>query len=200
MNLETYFYIFPNCVPRRICDDIINYGLQQSEEVGITGMFRGKNLDDNELKKLHKMRDSSVVWMNDKWIWRSIESAVHIANKEAGWNFDISQPESFQFTKYKKKQHYDWHQDDFPRPDENGLMRKISMTVTLADGDEYEGGDFQLDLRNTSDGSPNIHTCHEARKKGSIIVFPSFIYHRVLPVTKGTRYSLVVWNKGAPFR
>ena len=42
--------------------------------------------------------------------------------------------------------------------------------------------------------------CTEIRPQGSVIVFPSFVWHRVTPVTKGTRYSLVLWTCGQPFR
>ena len=81
----------------------------------------------------------------------------------------------------------------------DGLIRKISVTASLCDGKEYEGGDLELDLRNTKDSSPNVIVSEYARKKGAITVFPSFIWHRVTPVIKGTRYSLVVWNCGKPF-
>ena len=70
----------------------------------------------------------------------------------------------------------------------------------MCDGSEYEGGDLEFDLRDKSDSTSNIQTTKIARKKGSIIVFPSFVWHRVTPVTQGTRYSLVIWNCGLPFK
>jgi PKHD-type hydroxylase len=81
-----------------------------------------------------------------------------------------------------------------------GTVRKLSATISLVDGDTYEGGDLEFDLRNSSDGSAVIRKSDITRKKGSIIVFPSFLYHRVTPVFKGTRYSLVVWCSGEPFK
>ena len=72
--------------------------------------------------------------------------------------------------------------------------------MSLADGNEYEGGDLEFDLRNRGDSQSVIQTSKEARVKGSVIVFPSFVWHRVAPVTKGTRYSLVIWNLGFPFK
>ena len=70
-----------------------------------------------------------------------------------------------------------------------GKTRKISMSLVLSDPDEYEGG--QLEIWGKS---------IDVYKKGSIIFFPSWMPHRVTPVTKGTRYSLVMWFIGAPFK
>ena len=80
------------------------------------------------------------------------------------------------------------------------------MTISLSDPNEYEGGNLEFDFRNYSkpdnekDRLSRIKECIEIRPKGSIVVFPSFVYHRVIPVTKGTRYSLVCWSVGDPFR
>ena len=78
------------------------------------------------------------------------------------------------------------------------------MTISLSHPEEYEGGDLEFDLRNTHDWELNktkgILKCTEIRPRGSIVVFPSFVWHRVAPVIRGTRYSLVVWNLGQPFR
>ena len=143
--------------------------------------------------------------MDDPWIYNSIIPFVKEANQQAGWNFTLEGSESCQWTKYSKTQHYTWHQDSFPQPTnrpnswDHGLVRKLSVTVSLADGDTYTGGDLEFDLRNNSDSSPEIRTSSHARKKGSIIIFPSFVWHRVSPVTQGTRYSLVIWNNGKQF-
>ena len=81
----------------------------------------------------------------------------------------------------------------------HGKLRKLSMTVSLTNPDEYEGGDLEFDFRNQDEASqPRI--CEEIRPKGSVIVFPSFVWHRVKPVTKGIRHSLVCWNLGYPFK
>ena len=73
------------------------------------------------------------------------------------------------------------------------------MTVSLTNPEEYEGGDLEFDFRDTDKGSqPRV--CEEIRAKGSVIVFPSFVWHRVTPVTEGTRHSLVCWNLGYPFK
>lgn len=206
MNLENSFYVFEGAVPARLCDDLVRYGEQQVSQMALTGDFEGKSLEnEKDISKLYKTRNSSIVWMDDTWIKNAIIPFVEVANREAGWNFQLQNSEQCQWTKYAETQHYTWHQDSWPKPynkpteNVHGLIRKLSVTVSLVDGSEYEGGDLEFDLRNTTDSSSNIITSQSARVKGSVTVFPSFIWHRVAPVTKGVRYSLVVWTLGRPF-
>jgi PKHD-type hydroxylase len=77
----------------------------------------------------------------------------------------------------------------------------LSVTVSLSDPGEYEGGELEFDFKNEEPHKkPNIRTCTEILSKGSLVVFPSFVFHRVKPVTKGVRHSLVIWNLGYPFK
>ena len=97
---------------------------------------------------------------------------------------------------------------DKTKPYSLGKIRKLSIVVSLVDKSKYEGGDFQLDLRNKeidfkkkeTQDVRNILTLNELNEAGTIVVFPSFLWHRVTPVTKGTRYSLVGWSLGQPWR
>jgi len=77
-------------------------------------------------------------------------------------------------------------------------IRKLSVTVNLTTPGNYEGGNLKFDLG--PHAPKRYHVCKEIRPRGTIIVFPSHLYHQVTPVTKGTRYSLVMWNLGHPFR
>jgi len=79
-----------------------------------------------------------------------------------------------------------------------GKVRKISMTINLTDGNNYKGGNLKFDYG--PHAKRRYKLCSDARKKGSVIVFPSFTQHCVTPVTHGTRYSLVVWSLGNPFK
>lgn len=79
-----------------------------------------------------------------------------------------------------------------------GKIRKLSVTVSLSDPADYDGGNLKFDLG--PHRPDRYHTCEEIRPRGSIIVFPSHIHHQVTPVTRGTRYSLVAWSLGKPFR
>ena len=142
--------------------------------------------------------------MSYPWIYRELHPLLQDANRYAGWNFKWDWSEPCQFTKYKLNQHYDWHTDAGPTPynkphdfNSHGKIRKLSMTVSLVDGSEYEGGDFQLDFRNKEENESYI--VKDVRSKGSVVIFPSFVWHRVTPVTSGQRYSLVCWTLGWPY-
>ena len=206
MNLKWYYWYFKSAIPEKICDDIVRYGKEQDKEIATTGSNNKNELTKVQLKNIQKKRKSDVVWMSDRWIYNEIQPYIHQANRNAEWNFDWDYSEACQFTEYKVGQYYDWHCDSYEEPyDEpnnknaHGKLRKLSMTISLTDPDEYEGGDLEFDFRNTDEGSqPRI--CEEVRQKGSVIVFPSFVWHRVKPVTKGIRHSLVCWNLGYPFR
>ena len=215
MNISNYYWYFRGVLTPKFCDEVIAYANRQKEEMAITGGFGrekgNKPLSKEEIKDLKRKRNSDLVWLNDTWIYKEIHPYVHEANRDAGWNFDWDYSESCQFTKYKLNQYYDWHCDSWNKPydkpnspNEHGKIRKLSMTCQLTDGSEYTGGELEFDFRNYDphmrDESKHRIQCKEILPKGSIIVFPSFVWHRVKPVTAGTRYSLVVWHLGKPFR
>ena len=210
MNISNYYWYFKSALTPKFCDDVIQYALQQKESMARTGGYDKKELTKEEVKNLQKKRKSDLVWLEDTWIYKELHPYVHQANKLAGWNFQWERSEACQFTKYKLNQYYDWHCDSWDKPydrpgaPDHGCIRKLSMTCQLTDGSEYTGGELEFDFRNYDphmrDESKHRIQCKEILSKGSIIVFPSFVWHRVKPVTSGTRYSLVVWNIGRPFR
>ena len=225
MNLTNYYYQFPSVLTPKFVDDIVEYGKSHTPEMAVTG---GANKDDERnvdkkgnlkksvVKNIQKKRKSDIVWMNDTWIYKEIHPYIHEANQKAGWNFEWDWSESCQFTKYGVGQYYGWHCDswdkpysrpplaDGTRPIDHGKIRKLSVTISLSHPDEYVGGNLEFDFRNQVDWDKDkkaaIHSCEGIRPRGSIIVFPSFVWHRVAPVTKGVRHSLVIWNLGYPFR
>ena len=210
MNLTNYYWWFKSAVPNRICDDIAKYGKQLQDQMAVTGGYGdGKKLNQKQIKNLKQKRDSNIVWMSDRWIYKEIQPYIHQANLSAGWNFEWSFSEECQFTKYEKGQFYDWHCDSWDRPylrdnpnsPDHGKIRKLSVTVSLSDPKEYKGGELEFDFRNKDpDKKPQIRKCTEILPKGSLVVFPSFVWHRVCPVKKGERKSLVIWNLGWPFK
>ena len=127
---------------------------------------------------------------------RSACEMVHAANTQAKWQFDHQVIEPLQFTQYDgdKEQRYDWHVDHF-LGDIEETIRKISFTILL--NDDFEGGEFEIEA-----GSPVADPrIHEIKlKKGDAVLFPSYQWHRVRPVTKGTRHSLVGWVRGPQWR
>jgi len=212
MNISNYYWYFTSAIPPKICDDIIKYGLSQAETMARTGGYGDRELTKQEIKDMKRKRNSDLVWLNDPWIYKELHPYIYEANRAAGWNFDWDRSESCQFTKYKLNQYYDWHCDSWdkvydrkdPNHPEHGKIRKLSMTCQLTDGSEYEGGELEFDFRNYDphmrEEAKHLRQAKEILPKGSIIVFPSFVWHRVKPVTKGVRYSLVMWNLGYPFR
>ena len=207
MNLQYYYWYFPAVIPSKICDEIVKYGESKEKEIAITGN-RDKRTgppSKEELKNIQKKRKSDIVWMNDTWIYKEIQPYIHMANSNANWNFQWDFTESCQFTEYKKGQFYDWHCDSselpYDEPDNfntNGKIRKLSMTLCLTEPEEYKAGDLEFAFHDL-DGNKQPRICEEIRSKGSVIVFPSFVWHRVKPVTKGIRNSLVCWNLGQPY-
>jgi PKHD-type hydroxylase len=211
MNLQNYYYYFQSALTPRFCDELIKYGISQQEQLALTGgqtnkINEGKPLDDKDIIDLKKKRDSNIVWLNDRWIYKEIQPFIHQANRLANWNFDWDFSESCQFTKYGPGQHYGAHCDSWEsayankdNPDTFGKIRKLSVTCSLSDPSEYEGGELEFQFRNQDDPTPK-KKCVEILPRGSICVFPSFVWHEVKPVTKGVRYSLVIWSLGYPFR
>ena len=205
MNLTNYYWYFQSAIPERICDDILKYGKQLQDQMAVTGGLGDKKLKKKDIVDLKKKRNSDVVWMNERWVFKEIQPYVNQANKNAGWNFQWDWSESCQFTKYKKNQFYDWHCDSWDKPYDrpndpvHGKIRKLSVTVSLSDPKDYKGGEFDF-KQNDRDKKRQIRKCTEILPKGSLVVFPSFVWHRVCPVKSGERNSLVIWNLGWPYR
>ena len=97
-------------------------------------------------------------------------------------------------------------QNPINNPQLFGKIRKLSTTVNITSPIDYEGGDleFDLGLGSTEDGlmkrEDRRYVATDINPQGSMVVFPSYLFHQVRPVTKGTRYSLVVWTCGEPYR
>lgn len=200
MVLKDYFWYFSKALSPQVCDEIKKFALnKKKKELALTGGFKLKNNKKNkkDIENMKKVRNSNVVWLNEKWLYNLLTPYVESANTNAGWNFQFEKSENIQFTIYNKNQYYDWHTDagvDFP------IYRKLSMTVQLSDPNDYEGGDLEFDLRNQTKSPTNIIHSSELREQGTICVFPSFVWHRVTPVITGKRYSLVMWTYGQKFK
>ena len=207
MNISNYYWYFKSALTPKFCDEVIKYANAQKESIARTGGYDKKELSKEDIKNIQRKRKSDLVWLNDTWIYKELHPYVHQANRAAGWNFDWERSESCQFTKYKLNQYYDWHCDSWDKPydkpntPDHGKIRKLSMTCQLTDGSEYNGGELEFDFRNLDPDKPKKPVkCKEILPKGSLVVFPSFVWHRVCPVKKGERNSLVIWNLGWPFK
>lgn len=210
MNLKYYFWHFDDGIPENICDQITKFGTEKAKkEKGITGHF-GKKLIDGSLseedeKQIELKRKSYVSFFSEPWVYKTVHPFIRSANYQAGWNFDWDWSEACQFTEYEKNQFYDWHCDSWDEPynepdniNRNNKVRKLSVTCLLSDPKDFKGGDLEFNVK-SSEGK-NVIIKPDSLKKGSVIVFPSFVWHRVSPIKEGIRKSLVVWNLGYSFR
>jgi len=150
-------------------------------------------------------RKSGIAFTDKPYIFELLSPYVHGANASAGWDFNIDLFEPVQIARYKKDEHYTWHRDGGSdihhaykhRTDANanGKVRKLSLVAKLSDN--YIGGDLEFVLQ-------GIRAEHEMLKVsmevGDIIVFPSFVFHRSTPVTKGVKHSATMWCLGPPFK
>lgn len=202
MAFQTVWY-FTN-IPKKIVD-VIEEDLSTFD----------KNLNDSIISNNvidEKIRKSQNTWIpSHHWIGGFIWHYIERANRE-NFLYDITgiDGEALQYTVYEKQNFYNWHNDEgiqnLYKPtagsnrDSNGIaqdflnkniqyVRKLSVVLQLTDPDEYEGGN--LELINES-GDPYI----APRIRGTVIIFDSRTQHRVMPITKGKRKSLVGWIVG----
>ena len=148
-------------------------------------------------------RISKVFGTDEQWIYDLIWPFMLQANNNSGWRYDIIASESSQITRYDKGGFYNFHVDgtgdhltayDLPdKPYMHGNVRTLSMSIML--NEDFDGGEFEF----ASYANEKCIITPIKPKTGDIIVFPSVMEHRVAPVTKGTRYSLVNWFLGPPF-
>jgi len=177
----------------------------------------GETEDEHGLNE--DLRVSQIKWFDrDHFIPQDINNKIieglQIANQNADWNVNIDYFENFQYTSYTadrgKPGFYTWHTDHGGMKNQDGTIRKLSITIQLTEPDEYNGVHFQwlepvnefnqLTNERVVDVHKMIHTApFSAKAIGTMIVFPSFVYHQVTPVTMGTRTSLVGWACGQPY-
>jgi len=210
MFIKEPYWCFDGVLTERFINDLVRYGIEKKEIVALTGKFKnrkGEELSKEETNDLKTKRNSNIVWLDDHWIYKEILPYIKIANTNAGWNFDFDISESCQFTKYKLNQYYDWHRDSWNEPyikpedlKYHGKVRKLSVSCLLSDPKDYKGGDLEFAIMDKEPNEKPDIIKLKSLKKGSIVVFPSFLWHRVKPVTKGIRYSLVIWSCGYPFK
>ncbi len=187
--MKALWQFWPGLLADQTCDEIIAHAFRlQGTDAGVGGQQR----HDPEI------RDSQVRWI---WhdhpdfleLWPLVERYFEWANRNA-FGVDARFTTDLQFTTYREERlgHYQWHQDTFVESN-NVFDRKLSMVIQLSDPGSYQSGDLELDV-------PQRPCPKALRERGSVIVFPSIVYHRVVPVTKGTRHSLVAWREGPPWR
>jgi len=211
-NLNNYYYFTGglsiediNKLTKQLYDELSNNQKNESNisknesnqsDQPISSTISEKLMEGNVSGIIDKTyRDSKIHWLpkNDAWNWlyAKIGTFAYKAN-ETMWQFDISfMNENIQYTEYEASYSgkYDWHLDFGPGVTS---LRKIAIVVQLSDPADYEGGNLQF--------YTNRHITDAPKEQGTVICFPTYFLHRVSPLTKGKRRSLVLWVSGNPFR
>lgn len=150
----------------------------------------GKNLEFKpEGNRSHLRRVNPT--RENHWAYQKLIDAISILNANT-YQFDITgTDEPLYHVTYEgaEQGHYTWHTDV---GNDSQAQRKLSITFQMSDPSDYEGGDLEFNATGQIETAP--------KKKGQLILFPSYILHRVTPVTKGVRRAMVAWIVGPPFR
>lgn len=182
--IKHHYWKWNEAIPKSVCEAILN-------EIDWNTIDKGVVFSTNkkEIVKLDEnIRKSKIVWQDFLSPVGCIAQAyIAAANTYAEWNYDLTSQESIQISKYEEGDFYNWHVDLQP-PNYNNTQRKLSFSLVL--NDDFEGGDLEIEK---AENNPVL-------RQGSIVVFPTFLSHRVAPVLKGVRYSAVTWASGPAFR
>ena len=177
------------------CARIIEIGAAlPTDEGGIEG--------DDGLLQDDSLRTAEIAWIahgpDTRWIHERLQQVCDDANERYG--FELSGfDEELQFTTYGRPgAFYTWHQDGLDGP---VAHRKLSLVVQLSEPADYDGADLELFQVGEDYDVDELELFRAtARALGTVVVFPAFEYHRVTPLVRGVRHSLVSWVSGPPFR
>jgi PKHD-type hydroxylase len=164
------------------CQTIIEFGVGNLKNAFLLG---GRDDSSKRNSRTHFLQPEP----DTHWIFERLSGVITQGNDQF-FGFDlVALSEGIQFTEYSGEgAHYTWHVDK----GYHYSPRKLSLTVQLSDPASYEGGDLELFY--------GIEPEPMGRTQGSVHMFASTMLHRVTPIVSGTRYSLVAWVTGPPFR
>lgn len=182
----TPFHLIPQALTPADCDALV--ALCQAGPMKDAGLVRQTTA--------HQIRRAELSWLDDlpeaAWVMDRMMRLTAQANRDA-FGFDLTEfAESAQVARYgaERAGHFDWHSDIGAGA--LAAKRKLTIVVQLSDPEDYRDGALQL--------RPDSSVREAPRDRGTAIVFPSFVLHRVTPVTQGTRWSLTLWSHGPAFR
>ena len=209
------FYIFPRAIPQKDCNKYLKYCLKNANwedastiKTGYTDVFadnssieeRKKSQDYN---KSVRKTDVSFIHDKDNLMNELVYSYIRKAN-QCVFNYKLEYFQPIQFARYQNGGHYDWHQDSSFHKEgdivtKNKECRKLSLTMSLTDHTTYDGGYLEFFNGGKTLKHEQHNVLEDVKAQGSVIVFDSSDWHRVTPVTKGVRYSIVCWTVGPNF-
>ena len=173
-----------------------NNAFSKEECQTIINIAKNKGLIKGTTKGVTKdVRDSKISWLYPvdgmDWVFRRVTD-ITLSLNERFFKFDLfGLNEGFQFTNYEAPSgKYGKHVDRAI----NSPVRKLSISIQLTNPEEYEGG--ELKIYDGDDEKANVMD----KTQGTLIIFPSYVLHEVMPITKGTRNSLVTWVTGKQFK
>ena len=182
----------PVLTPKQ-CNELISIGQNEPKINATIGTT------DKITKLDERYRKSIISWIpfaKALPIYQVIKNWMEVTNTNY-FDFDTVQlSEQAQYAEYSKGGFYNWHMDSNTEMAAMPTVRKISMTLLLNDEKDFEGGDIEIFCGETLDSEKNKFKL----KQGYAIFFASFLLHRVMPVIKGNRKSLVMWFGGSPLR
>ena len=168
----------------KLCKEIIDLSSTLKKEQG--------TILNKEVGEQERRRQSTISWLPFNKMQPMYDDLIYLVQKINRNHFGFSNiqiTEEAQVSEYSKGQFYHWHTDSSIDMNTEPPVRKLSMTLLLNDPSEFEGGNLEIAGKNLS-----------PMKQGHAAIFASFLQHRVTPVTKGVRKSLVVWFNGEPFK
>jgi PKHD-type hydroxylase len=196
--------MFPRIVRPEVCNKIIEDC--KNNDLEIAKVNDGNEKDQNSSRNDPDIRKTSIYWVPTKVSSKANDLAWYFlkqANKEQ-FHYDLEFFQAIQFAEYKNGGFYDWHQDS-AEPDAKNNVRKLSLSFILSDPDTFEGGELQFwngnrpMLYNKSEDEKE-QIKNDLKAQGTMVIFDSRDWHRVTPVTKGVRYSVVCWSVGTMFK
>lgn len=169
--------------------------LSESQCIKLIKYFESKESKDSELAGTYdknllnkEVRNTRELVLVDEKLTNKLKKVFELANVST-YNYDIKEMEEVKLLKYTQGGRYKWHTDCGAK---EISIRKLSAIVQLSDENSYEGGDLEFGITNET-GESNYTA---RRTRGSIIIFPAFLSHRITPITNGIRYSLITWING----
>jgi PKHD-type hydroxylase len=184
LNSPVLYWYWASAIPKEICEYIINSTNWKSKKQGIVSSKNGYIQD-------HCIRKTEIVFADSLSLVECIlRSYIIDANKAANWNYALTDIQKIQIGRYVDGGHYAYHKD-VDLPNNQKINRKLSAVLFLSDPKDYEGGIFEF---------KTLENQIDKMTQGSIIVFPSYVEHRVTPVTNGERYTAVAWATGPAFK
>jgi len=185
--------VFNSVLPKDYCEYIVAQAStipKKEAALGVDGAVTNSNHRRSQIAFLQRDMPVFNTLFDDVW-------KMACRANDDWFNFHISKFDYIQFAEYDSayQGEYKRHNDVFYMNNDPKYHRKLSVVIQLTDPSTYEGGDLELyDIQEP--GVPK----DAFRNQGSVIVFPSFINHAALPVTKGIRHSLAIWVDGPKWR